>query len=283
MLRILLTGGSGFVGGRLSAGLSGGYKICAPSRAELDVTDEYAFRRAAADFSPDVVIHAAAVADTAYCEAHETECFGINVAAAQTAARAAEDNGARLVFFSSEQVYNGSAGLLPHSETDVCTPVNVYGRQKLEAESRISEVCTDSVLLRLTWMYDLPRSGMKTGANLLVRLLDAAARNVSVSFPVNEYRGVTPVGDVIGALERAFAFPSGIYNFGCSNELSTYETALFFCRRLGADAQLCIPDTERFRAKPRNIAVTCAKALAAGVDFPTSAEAFTKFAEMNGL
>lgn len=69
--------------------------------------------------------------------------------------RAAEI-GAKLVAFSSDQVYAGVEQSGPLPETIPLKPANVYGQGKLEMEQRVQALCPGAVLLRATWMYDLP-------------------------------------------------------------------------------------------------------------------------------
>src|SRR5699024_10087238 len=110
--------------------------------------------------------------------------------------------GSKLIFMSSDQVYNGEAGLLPHLENEVLTPSNIYGKHKLEAEQRLCNMEMDVVCLRLTWMFDYPKEGRVLNQNIIVNVLNALKQQTSIQSPIYEYRGVTNVWDVVKNMEN---------------------------------------------------------------------------------
>ena len=114
MKKILVTGASGFVGSRVVARWRNEYAILAPSHSELDITNRESVNSYFTLNSPDVVVHLAALSNTGYCEQNPDESYLVNVEGAANVARAAALCGAKLIFFSSDQVYNGNCenGLL---------------------------------------------------------------------------------------------------------------------------------------------------------------------------
>ena len=158
MKRILITGSSGFLGSRLAYYLKDKYELLLPSHEELNVSREEAVKTYMEENRPDVVLHCAALSNTWYCEQHPDESHRVNVQGTVRIAKACKLTGAKLVFMSSDQVYNGTPLLGPLKEEDVLQPVNVYGQHKLECEQRTGWNLPESVGLRLTWMYDLPES-----------------------------------------------------------------------------------------------------------------------------
>ena len=133
MKKILLTGGRGFFASRFAKFYQGSYEILAPGHKELDVTDETSVQRAVGKFQPDMILHTAAVASTEYCNAHPDIAKRINVEGAVYLAQAAKKIGAKMVFISSEQVFNGNPEAGPYKETDQALPDTVYGQTKLAA------------------------------------------------------------------------------------------------------------------------------------------------------
>lgn len=272
MEKILITGGSGFLGSRLAYYFRDKYELLLPTHGELNICREEAVRAYLEEHRPDVVVHCAALSNTWYCEQHPDESHRVNVQGAVRIAKACKLTGAKLVFMSSDQVYNGTPMLGPLKEEDVLQPVNVYGRHKLECEQRTQWNLSESVGLRLTWMYDLPESTMKLNSNILVNLKKAHAEGNPIKVATHEYRGVTNVWEVVKHIEKAISLPGGIYNFGSGNMLNSYELFLSAAELLGMEgaSEWILPDEERFCGEPRNLTMDCSLIKAYGIQFNDS-------------
>lgn len=283
MKKILITGSSGFLGSRLAYYLKEKYELLLPSHAELNVSREEAVRAYMEEHRPDVVIHCAALSNTWYCEQHREESHKVNVQGTVRIAKACKLTGAKLVFMSSDQVYNATPlpGLL--KEDDVLQPVNIYGQHKLECEQRAQWNLPESVGLRLTWMYDLPDSHMKLNSrsalgtlrsskNILVNLQKAYDEGTTIKAAIHEYRGVTYVWDVVKNIEKAISLPGGIYNFGSGNTLNSFELHLKAANLMGLKQpeDWIVPDNERFCEQPGNLTMDCSLINEYGIHFPDS-------------
>ena len=259
--KILVTGASGFAGSRIVNALKNDFELITPSHQELDITSEDSVRQFMLDARPDAILNLAAISDTGYCEQHPDESYLVNVTGVVNLADAAVRKGIKMVFFSSDQVYNGNceSGLL--SEDVTVSPENHYGRHKLLAEQRALEICKDCVALRATWMYDHAIPGMKTHNNFVINFRKAKENCTPLRFATREYRGITWIEDVVRNLPYTFDLPGGVYNYGAENLMSTYETALEYGRLTGCDTdRLVIPDHERFQQHVRNLSISMKKA-----------------------
>lgn len=156
MKKILITGAGGFVGSRILQQWQGKYELCALPKGFFCTADEALTRAQVEALHPDVILHTAALSDTSYCAQHPAEAYRANVELPVWLARAAQQTKAKLVAFSSDQVYAGTKQQGPLSEALDLHPANIYGQYKLKAEQRVLELCPDSVHLRASWMYDLP-------------------------------------------------------------------------------------------------------------------------------
>lgn len=156
MKKILVTGAGGFVGSRVMQQWAGHYELCTFPKGFLATAGEDAVRQAVLQQRPDVILHTAAISDTGYCAGHPEQAYRANVELSVWLARAAAEIGAKLVAFSSDQVYAGIEQSGPLPENIPLQPANVYGQGKLEMEQRVQALCPGAVLLRATWMYDLP-------------------------------------------------------------------------------------------------------------------------------
>ena len=230
-----------------------------PTHSELNVSREEAVMAYMEECRPDIVLHCAALSNTWYCEQHPEDSHRVNVQSTVKLAKACKIIGAKLIFMSSDQVYNGTPMFGPLKESDVFQPVNVYGRHKLEAEQRAMRNNPTSVGLRLTWMYDLPESQMKLNSNILVNLHKAIHEDSTIKAATHEYRGVTNVWEVVRNMENVFAMPGGVYNYGSCNSVNSYELYLQVASMMGvkAPSALVLPDEERFSEQARNLTMDC--------------------------
>lgn len=291
-MKILITGATGFVGSRFVARWQGEYTLLTPSHAELPIDNADAALQYVSTANPDVVLHLAAISNTWHCEQHPNESRAINVLGAVNMAQAAKAVGAKFIFFSSDQIYNGNEELGGLPETIAVKPENVYGRDKLEAERLIAEVDEAAVLLRATWMYDAELEGMRTHPNFVVNIANALRTQTPLRFATREYRGITNIREVVEILPHCFNIPGGVYNFGAENPLNTYDTALAYAHLLHKQTpeaftnmtpeELILPDSERFPEHIRNISIDMQKlhaVLPHDVRFSTTMEGLQKFLE----
>ena len=246
-MKVLVTGPRGFVGARAMAALAGA--VPAPS---LQGLKEDGIRRIVDAVEPDVIIHTAAISDIPTCEKNPEASFRANVEIPVWLAR----SGVKLVAFSTDQVYSGCASEGPYAE-ELVKPANLYASHKLEMEQRTLAINPDTVLLRATWMYDMPMYGVRNRGNFLVNML----RERELAFSSTQHRAVTYVREVAEQLKKAVLLPGGVYNFGSENELSMLETAQWL------KAELELPIILKDIGERHHLWMDCTKARKLGLDF----------------
>ena len=274
MSKVIITGAQGFLGVRLASYLQDRYEVRACSHSDLDITGADRVLEVFKSFVPDYVVHCAAISDTGYAQQHPEESEQINIKGTVNVAIACEAVGAKLIYMSSDQVYNGTDLLGGLSEFPPLSPTSVYGQHKLAAEDEVRAISRSAVGLRLSWMYDVMDSPYKLNRNILVNLHHAAESKQTISAATREYRGITNVWDVIRRIELCFNLPGGIYNFGCENSYNSYDTFLAIARLMKIDhpEQIIVKDTTRFPGHPRNLSMDLTKLRIHGIDFPETLE-----------
>lgn len=275
---MLITGSSGFLGSRLALYLRERYDLLLPTHSELNVSREEAVMAYFQEHQPQFVLHCAALCNTALCQQHPEDSHRVNVQGTVKLAKACKHFGAKFIFFSSEQVYNGTPLTGPLGEWDAQQPVTIYGQHKLEAEQRALRNNPDTVALRLSWLYDLPSSTLKPSTNILSNLQQAHDQGTTIQVATHECRGITYVWDVVRNIQAALRLPGGSYNFGCGNTLNSHALHLEAARLMGLPdpASWILPDEDRYAHQPRNLSMNCALVESYGIRFADSLESLAQ-------
>ena len=253
MRKILVTGAGGFVGARILDQWRGRYELCTFPHGFSANSDEAAVRALIAREKPDVIVHTAALSNTAYCASHPEESLRANVLLPEWIAKAAVETGTKLLAFSSDQVYSACEENGPYIE-DVVKPGNIYAEHKLEMEQRVLDLVPSAVMLRAEWMYDY----VSKKPNYFLNMIHAKQQ---AAFSSRQFRGITYLKEVVENMDHVMALPGGAYNFGSETTQSMYEITEQFLDLLGN--QVAVQD-----APPRhNLWMNCEKARKYGVEF----------------
>jgi len=130
-----MTGGSGLLGTEIQKLDT---TVEAPTRDELDITDEQAVAEYVRTCRPDVILHAAAVTDNREIETDPQDAIAVNIKGTANIASACLGTRIRLVYLSTDYVYGGERG--NYAETDEVLPTNLYAWTKLAGEASVRAV-----------------------------------------------------------------------------------------------------------------------------------------------
>lgn len=279
MEKILLTGGRGFFASRLADYYKDKYEFIVTGKDNLDITDEEAVYRFVEKTKPDIIIHAGAVAVTDFCNQHPEIAHKINVEAAVSVGKAAKENGAKMVFLSSEQIFNGNLNDGPFSEKDEAKPNTVYGENKLEAEGRLKDILNELWIVRFTWMFGLPERGKSMSNGILWETMTKLMQHETIVASKREFRGMTYVYEMIENFPVLFAAPYGIWHMGSVNQESRYEIVKFIIEELGLGhltEKVLKEDTKKYLDSNRDVRLDTSKAEAAGMHWSATKDALKK-------
>jgi dTDP-4-dehydrorhamnose reductase len=241
-MRLLITGASGQLGGYLLRHMSdAGRTALAWSRmprpnlfgVELEPVDltrpdqvAAAFRRA----HPDAVIHAAALSNVAECYRQPKRARHVNVEATAQLADLAAGAGCRLVYVSTDLVFDGAHG--GYREQDPPAPLSIYGRTKLDAESAV--LATPSgVVARVSLLFGPSLVGR---ASFFDQQLAALRQRQPIRLFEDEWR--TPLSLLTAAralIELADADYTGKVHIGGPERMSRLEMGQRLAESLAAD------------------------------------------------
>lgn len=279
MKKILLTGGNGFWGTRFTAKYQTKYDILSTDVPDLDITNASKVNEVIKTFKPDLVIHTAAVASTDFCNKNPELARKINVDGALNVASACQSIKSKMIFISSEQVFNGNTDSGPYSETDLPVPDTMYGKTKLEAEHLLKSVLDELWILRFTWLFGVPERNCGMASNILWDTISSVLKGKKIGVPCHEYRGLTYIYEMLDQFEKVFSLPYDTYHIGSHNNLSRYDIVCHILNELGLGDRiedLIEIDTEKYKDQNRDIRLNTDKIKQFGLIFSDSTEALSK-------
>jgi dTDP-4-dehydrorhamnose reductase len=279
-MMILLTGGSGQIGGQLRETLAPLGRVVAPGRAELDLASAESIRNMMRTLRPQWVVNPAAYTAVDKAESDSDAAFAINRDAPAILADEAKKIGAVMIHFSTDYVFDG-AKPAPYVESDAANPLSVYGASKLAGEQAVAASGAAHLILRTSWVYGA------TGKNFLLTILRLARERDDLKIVADQRGAPTWACDLAAltaslisqenALENAAAH-SGVYHACSSGETTWFGFAEEIVRRARAQhpqqkfARLLPIPTAEYPTpaqRPQNSRMDCTKlAQQLGVKLP---------------
>jgi dTDP-4-dehydrorhamnose reductase len=248
MQSVLITGASGFVGENLAHRFAGTEQLVlaygkqrprakAEKTFSVDLSVRDDFSKTFGDLSVDTVIHTAAMVSPDLCEREPHMAHAVNVEGTREVALWAEERGARMIYFSTDLVFDGEKGW--YNEEAAPGPLNVYGKTKLKGEEEVLQVCTRWVIVRLALSYGTTRGAKGDWTLSMRRALEAGN---TLHLYTDQFRTPAYVGDTAEAVFRlARDGRNGIYHMGGGERLSRYDFGRKFCHLFGLDEQRFVP------------------------------------------
>lgn len=144
---------------------------------------------------PTVVINCAAISTPEICEYAHAGAFGTNSVGPKTLAQQCERIGAKLVHFSTADVFDGKR-FQPYGERHKPKPISVYGKSKLEGENVIKSILANHLIIRTGWVFhaDAP--------NFLLHWMDQIDRKLSIAVRPNTHGSPVFAFDLVDAVRE---------------------------------------------------------------------------------
>ncbi len=179
-LKVLILGATGLLGKALVREWRDDEVLPMGSR-DVDIRNVSNVQEIVADARPDWIVLAAAYTDVDGCETHSDLAFAVNRDAAANVAEAARKTRTKLIFLSSDYVFDGKK-TTPYEIDDKRNPQGVYGTSKAQAEVKLREISPDCCIARTSWVFGV---GGKCFPDTILRL----AANRPALDVVNDQRG----------------------------------------------------------------------------------------------
>lgn len=271
-MRVLIIGANGQLGSALSRCFARShvvvetvYRHPRPGQRTADLGDRAALRAALLEAKPDLVLLAGAFCHVDLCETEREACWRVNVGGAEAVADYAREGSCRVVYYSTDQVFDGTGDT--YRETDPINPLNVYAQSKAAGETALRERLPDRhLILRTAWLYGPDRARK----NFALRLAQRIGEGCDVPVPSDQWGTPTYTEDLAAAtlvlVERGLG---GTFHAVGPEVIDRVRLAQRVCERFGLDSRhiLPTPTRELGQAAPRPLRVVldCGKLREAGV------------------
>lgn len=149
------------------SGVQDGTAVCSMSYVQLEITDSDAVDRVLSEVKPDVIVHCAAwtAVDAAEDSDKRELVHKINAEGTANIAKAAKTIDAKMVYISTDYVFNGQGTTPWDPDCRDYAPLNVYGQSKLDGELAVSSALTKYFIVRIAWVFG------KNGKNFIKTML----------------------------------------------------------------------------------------------------------------
>jgi len=242
-------------------------ELIAPTRTELDITDDSALEGVLGEFRPDTVFNCAAFHNVDACEQDEEPALAVNARAVKRLAEHCAGHGAKLIHLSTNYVFDGSQSE-PYAEHDPPSPMSLYAISKLAGEYAALAYAEDALVVRTAGLYGLRGSASK-GGNFVTRMVARAREQGEIRMVGDQRLSPTFTADLAEAIVDAVAGGvSGLLHLTNSGACSWYEFTGAIMEIAGIDVAIEAVETERgpgVAARPLNGVLARPGADAAGL------------------
>lgn len=272
-MRVTLFGATGLLGQDLVHALHGEQRTPLSSK-DADLRDRVRVNRIVKDSQPDWIILSAAYTGVDGCESNRDHALSVNCEGAVHVAQAARQAKARLLFLSTDYVFDGTKSI-PYETGDPRNPINVYGQTKARAEVRLLDILPDVCIVRTSWLFG------HGGKCFPATILKLAAMRPEISV-VNDQRGApTFTVDLASALvELCRKQASGIVHATNSGDCTWYDFAKEIVRQAGLPAEVKPVPTAEFprpARRPAYSVLSPASLHAYGIRMPEWKDALRRY------
>jgi dTDP-4-dehydrorhamnose reductase len=224
-MKVLVTGAGGMLGSdvvRVAEDMR--HQVVALTHDDLDVTDPMRVERVITRERPGAVINCAAWTNVDAAEEDEHEASVVNAQGAGFIADAASKVDAKVLYPSTDYVFDGTAG--PYSESDDPAPINAYGRTKLAGERATALVNGRSFIVRTSWLFG------PGGGNFVETMLRLGEGGGPVVVVHDQVGCPTYTGHLaVGLLRLIDGGTYGVHHMAGEGSCSWYEFAMEIFRQ----------------------------------------------------
>lgn len=248
------------------SGVADGSAVTSAPYVQLDITDKEAVYSVLNEIRPDAVIHCAAwtAVDAAEDEENREKVHKINALGTQYIAEAVKEIDAKMLYLSTDYVFDGK-GERPWEPDDKCyAPLNVYGQSKLDGELAVSSILEKFFIVRIAWVFGL------NGKNFIKTMINVGKTHDTVRV-VNDQIGTPTYTLDLSRLLVDMILTDKYGYYHATNEggyISWYDFCVEFYKQYGLGTKVIPVTTSEYglskAARPENSRLDKSKLVEAG-------------------
>ena len=253
---------------------------------QLDITDKTAVERVLTEIKPDAVIHCAAwtAVDAAEDEENKEKVYAVNVTGTRNIAEVCKKNNCKMIYISTDYVFNGQGTEPWQADCKVFAPLNYYGQTKLEGELAVAELLDKFFIVRIAWVFGLNgKNFIKTMINVGKKYDTVRVVNDQIGTPTYTYDLARILVDMVETDKYGY--------YHATNEggyISWYDFCCEFYKQYGLTTKVIPVTTEEYglskAARPFNSRLDKRKLKEMGFEpLPTWQDAVKRYLEEANL
>jgi dTDP-4-dehydrorhamnose reductase len=244
MKSLLITGASGLLGDKIVKLARRKYAVIPthnlrqlqPDSLRLDITNAEDITSLFKKLEPDVIIHTASETNVDKCETQKNYAQKVNVDGTRNVALACSKTGAKLVYISTDYVFDGEKG--NYNEQDKPNPINYYGITKLEGEKQVTQNCQKYFILRTSVLY----GWHPWKQNFATWVINQLKQDKEITVVEDHYNTPTLTDNLAEiTLEAIQKDLQGLYHASGSERVSRYAFAKQIAKAFNLDPNLIKP------------------------------------------
>lgn len=268
------------------SGVADGSAVTSVPYVQLDITDREAVISVIEEIRPDAIIHCAAwtAVDAAEDDENKEKVDQINHLGTQYIAEAAKSIDCKMLYLSTDYVFDGQ-GERPWKPDDKCySPLNVYGQSKLDGELAVSSILDKYFIIRIAWVFGL------NGKNFIKTMINVGKTHDTVRVVNDQIGTPTYTYDLARLLVDMIETEKYGY-YHVTNEggyISWYDFCVEFYKQYGLDTKIIPVSTQEYglskAARPRNSRLNKSKLVDSGfIPLPDWKDAVRRYLEEANL
>jgi dTDP-4-dehydrorhamnose reductase len=232
-VKVVVTGAGGMLGRDVvRVAEQGGHEVTALTHEELDITDSGAAERVIRSEQPEALINCAAWTDVDGAETSLDDAVRVNGHGARNLAAAAAAVGCKIVFPSTDYVFDGIK-TEPYVESDPVGPMSAYGKSKLVGEGETAANNPRHFIVRASWLFGT------NGRNFVDTMLGLGDSLEHVTVVKDQVGCPTYTGHLAEGLLRLVEWEDfGVYHMAGGGECSWYEFAVEIFEQAGVECRV---------------------------------------------